>query len=303
MEKSLKLKEFALQRNGNELKTYINSRDGVSYQYYAQINGVFYCADNKIVDLKNEKIIELPAHQILVDYFIFDTKENKVSVYDQQIKDGFLDSVAKLEKITVKGDLITLVKQDDKIKNVKDRTVKIQMRAGKIIGIEDHSVTKCGDLYLGHCTAIESVKMRNVQEIGDCFLNDNRATKELYQPNLERCGIRFLYNDNSLKVLNLPKLKKCGFQLLSKNNTLDIVALPSLEDGGPYMLSSNQSAQVFIASRLKKLGYDFMPNHLGRVKEEVGKQVKLTTYRQLVEQEANDNVAKNAEHGQWWELG
>ena len=299
MAKNAKLTTFNFSNSGNELKSYEKVYDGKKFEYHLDENCIFYCPDNKIIDLNRNVIVNLPPHQILVDCFIIDTKENTVSVYDKNIKDSFLKTVTDIEKITLQGDVITIIKKDEKVEKPEDRRIQIIVKDGRIIEFEDNSLTSCGDLYLGYCKGIKKLKMPKLRECEACFLNDNRILEYLYLPELEKCGIRFLYNNNSLKELYLPKLRLCGFEFITSNEVMIKADLPNLEKCGPYFMNSNNSLKILNTPKLNDIGYDFMSRYKGVIKSEIGKRVKLTTY--LDSMDSNEN--RNAENGQWWTKG
>ena len=154
--------------------------DNKYYRFTNKLNNVFFCPNNIIID--NHKVIKLPDSQILVDYFIFDTQNKKVSVYFPEAKDAFVDSVKNIKNIEFVDNVITLSfydKQDILIKVSNDR---------EIISIQDHNLTNCGDNYM-----LISRKVKNVD-----------------LPNIKTCGRNFLHSTNHLDKYNFPCLTQVG---------------------------------------------------------------------------------------------
>ena len=56
------------------MKNYVRGRDGKFYKYNYEINNVYYCTDNVIIDNYEVKKLEKERY-ILLDYFIIDLKE------------------------------------------------------------------------------------------------------------------------------------------------------------------------------------------------------------------------------------
>jgi len=291
-----KLKNIKFDRNDNELKKYVEACDGKKYQYNLQVRGIYYCPNNIIINDRNE-IVKLPSHQILADYFIIDTKEGTVSLYDKELRDGFIKTVADIENIKIENNLIKIYKKDNRIKNPKNRCVTIKLNQGKILSFEDNSITKCGDQYLAWCNSIKELRMSNLRNCGSFFLNHNETLENLYLPEMSECGIRFLYSNTALKALRLPKVKKCGFQFMDSNNALREFYAPELEDVGAYFMQANTCLNKFYAPKIKSVAHDFMLKHRGNIKEKLAQCVVLTSYSN---EDLYCSTQNNERENQWW---
>ena len=292
-----KLSKENLTKTGNELKKQVKSFDGKYYEYNIERNGIYYCPNNLIIDLKQKKMINLPAHQILADYFIIDTKENKVSVYDKEFRDGFLATVKDIERIDVNNGIVTMIKKDDKIQEPEKKCVKMKLDAGKIIEFEDNNLTSCGLQYLAWCNSIKKLSMANLKEEREgLFLGYNKTLENLYLPKLETCSIRFLHKNQCLKELSLPKLRQCSFEFMFFNNSLLRLHAPELENVGPYFMGSNTCLQELNANKLSNIDYDFMDSYRGPIKDDIAKRFNLTTYWEKYKQKHLNQTQER-----WWD--
>ena len=296
MVEKIKLRKENLTKNGNELKQFVKACDGKDYPYNLESRGVYYCPGNLIIDANQDKMIKLPPHQVLAEYFIIDTKENKITVYDREMRDSFLKTVTDIEMIKTKDNLIQIIKKDDNIRNPKNKSIFIKLDQGKIISFEDNYTTKCGDLFLAWCRYLKELKMSRLSESGSFFVGYNQTLEKLSLPEFQECGIRFLYSNNAIKELVLPKFKKCGFQFMDSNNCLLKFYAPEFEESGPYFMSANRSLQEFYAPKFKKAGYNFLQDNNGKIKDELAKRIILTTYHN----DLNSNAQSGEREGQWW---
>ena len=159
-----------------EIPGYIKAHNGKYYKYNYEINNVYYCPDNIIID--NMDVIETytdKARYILIDYFIIDLKNKKAILYDKSLEDDFVFLLGKINKIAV----------------IKDKTNNM-----KYIIINDNSKVVCDSLN------------RII-----CYVNDNQLMKReylgLYITDLEFLNSNISYESlESLKLLYKKKGKK-----------------------------------------------------------------------------------------------
>jgi len=65
-----------------ELPNYVLAADGKYYKYNIEINNIYYCPNNVIID--NFEVHEYNKDSFIVfDYFILDLKEKKILLYDK----------------------------------------------------------------------------------------------------------------------------------------------------------------------------------------------------------------------------
>lgn len=206
------------------------------YKCNHKINDVYYCTDNVIIDKYQVK--KLPPHQLLVDYFVFDFKQNKVKLYDDKIEDSFSDNM--LHTMT------QLVRKDNLIKATTDSHGDV------LIGInEDNEIVylKNDKYYLCAC---------------DYFLSHNKALAELHLPSLRYGGWYFLRENQALEELNLPSLEILKGGSLEYNNTLKRFYAEKLERAPDDLLSENKVITEFYAPKLYTGLCDFENDRIKR---------------------------------------
>ena len=82
---------------------YTVANDGRYYKYNIEINGVYYCPGNIIIDNGQVNKLE-PEKQELIDYFILDKENKTIQLYDKNIKDSFVDAFDDVKKIEIRRD-------------------------------------------------------------------------------------------------------------------------------------------------------------------------------------------------------
>lgn len=227
-------KEYGFKINQNpfniygfSLDNYILADDGKWYRYNYELNNIYYCHNNVIID--NGKPNQLDkSRYILIDYFIIDLKEKNIKLYDNDLEDSFLDSFDNIEKIEIHknktGKNIII-----KINNKEDIIIKIN-ELNQIVGINDN----------------------NIKQINDKYLNWNITLKELSLPNLEIIKDWFMPNNKELTSINLPNLTKIGYFFLISNEKITQIQLPKLKSIGNYFLNKNEKMSKYIRSQLKE---------------------------------------------------
>ena len=294
------------------LDGYIYTNDGKYYKYNYEINNVYYCPNNIIIDTYNVKHLASEKY-IVMDYFVLDLVNKEINNYDIRIFDDFANSFSKIEKIEV-------TKHNDfKVINIlhenNNKTVMILNKLNNLIGLYSNDLVEIKDKFLELNKYLKEVNLPNVSKIGDDFICKNRSIKQINLPVVEIIGNRFLNNNCSLKNLSLPllvkaghifmtwnevleeidfsSLKVAGFDFLQNNKEIKILNLPLLEKLGDSSFLMNEKLEVFNAPCLQEVGdcllrYDeklkhvIMPSLIGvgydvniKIKEELDKNVKV----------------------------
>ena len=139
--------------------------DGKYYKYNHEINGIYYCDDNVII--QNYRVKKLPQHKMLVDYFVFDFKNNTVQLIDNRIKDSFVNCLDKIKKITHENGIIDIERENG-------THVKIGINQNReIVSLQDCNLKKCKNDFLFYNKAIEKVDLPKLKNCGNSFLLNN----------------------------------------------------------------------------------------------------------------------------------
>lgn len=232
-----------------ELDNYVNCNNKF-YRYNYEIDNIYYCPNNIVID--NFKLIQLPVHTMLVDYFVFDFKNKTIKICSEELgTDAFVDCMTDIEKLDFSNNVITVTR--------KTGTTTIQINDDRrIIGFKDDSITEVDNDFLFFCNGLTYLEMTSLVVCGNCFLPSRNELKELRLPKLKKCGNKFLYNDEALTKLDLPQLKECGIAFLSRNERLSSIELPSLVKCGGWFLYCNKNLNYLYLPKLEQCGSEFL---------------------------------------------
>jgi hypothetical protein len=263
-----------------ELNGYVRANDGKYYKYNYEINNIYYCPNNIIIDNYNViRTYEEKEKYLIFDYFILDLVNKKIFEYDH-LFDSFVDSVGDIKKIDIIKDKHTQNKII-KIENIDSNVIYIEIdKTNRIISYANNYVESIGTSFLEHNTTLENLEMNNVKEIKNRFCYRNRNIKNIslnsvekignnffpYKktltsinlPNVREIGSHFLYNSGSLKLLNMPKLEKVGEFFLYNNLSLEYLYLPSLREVSKKFLYSNEKIEEVYLPNLQIVGNEFL---------------------------------------------
>lgn len=226
-------KEYNLNINQNnnnfELPNYVKANDGKYYKHNYEINNVYYCPDNIIID--NSEVIKDYIEKekyLIIDYFIIDLINKEIKLYDanQSIKDSFLDYLQNIKKIDIKKQgeykqiIITL-------ENSNEVYLKID-KFNRIISYKNDFLTNIANEFLLANKYLEEISLLNVETIGDGFLRRNKQIKEINLPNVTIIGDDFVTSNRLIKKIDFPNLTKVGNNFLYLNSDLEEINLPKI---------------------------------------------------------------------------
>lgn len=216
---------------------YTVAGDGKYYKYNKEINGIYYCPGNIIIDCG--KVIQLePEKQVLMDCFILDKESKTIKLYDESIGDCFVDTFEDIDKIKMKkstdkqGKMIITIT----LKNSQNPITIVINKNNQIIEYENQDLTNIGNNFLLNSNEIKRIVLPNVKEIGDNLCSSGRI-EELKIYNLERIGNN-CFNSCDIAELNMPKLREVGHHCFAHLNKLKKIDMPSLERIGNRVFES-----------------------------------------------------------------
>ena len=246
---------------GFELDHYVEARDGKFYKYNYEINNIHYCLNNIIINDGN--IIDTyydKSRYTFMDYFILDESEKRIIVYDNRIKDSFLDDLQNITNIE-----ITNEDGYKKIELTLEYKIKVIIKLdnqSRIIGYENKELKNVDPCFLEYNEVLNSLNLPNLQECGYNFLYFNKALTELNLPSLQKCTDNFLQYNKILNKLYLPHLQECNTRFLENNQALVELDFPSLREAGSQFLRFNQVLNKLSLPNLRKCGFGFLENNL-----------------------------------------
>ena len=220
-----------------ELNGWVKAIDNKFYKYNYEINNIYYCVDNIIIDSKRNVISDFKDKEkyLVIDYFILDIVKKKIYLYDERLKDSFIDNI-NIKKINI----------------LKDKNIKII----DIIPLEGENIT----IKINSKSQILSYINNNIKKVKDNFLCDNTTINEIIMNSLEQTGDYFLEKNKCLKYIEFNKLKNAGNNFISNNRIIEIAIMNNLEKVGHSFMHENRSIKKFIANNLKIVGNYFFSN-------------------------------------------
>ncbi len=243
--------------NDFEIFDYVMANDGKYYKYNYEINNVYYCPDNIIID--NYKVKNFPKEKyIILDYFVLDLINKKLSSYDNTNFDSFKDTINNIEKINIK-----------KNNNIKEIT--IQQKDGNIATIYlnkqnciikyvNNYVDKIGDNFLYYNECLEELELNNVSLIKDDFLFENQTLQKIELNNAKIIGDTFLNRNEIMDNLNLENVEQIGHCFIT-NGKLVKFSAPKLKRVGGFFQGHNDCLVEMDTPLLKEHGWGFLQNN------------------------------------------
>ncbi len=216
-------------QNSFEIPGYVRANDGKYYKYNYEINNIYYCENNVIID--NFEVKEYPHEQyIVLDYFILDLKNKQIQTYwnDMEIEDSFPKTIGTIKDIKIENDKDNkniLIKTNDS--DEVDVIITLD-KNNRIITYKNNKVENISNSFLEHNNSLTSIKLPNAKSIGDSFLNNNRSLTSIELPNAKSIGDSFLESNDSLTSLELPNAKSIGDVFLFRSKQLTNIELPNV---------------------------------------------------------------------------
>lgn len=239
LQRGLKLNSLNIEEM--DIPNYTKANDAKYYKYNIEVNGVYYCPNNIVIEAGEAKKVGNPEKQILIDYFILDIEHKQIQQYNSKHNDSFTEGLRQIEKIEIikikenKNKVIKIL-----IKNQEDMVLIEIDKNNQIIGYKNNQLEEVGDSFLNGNRALERLELKNLKCVGDCFLSKNERIKELNLPQLKKVENSFLYDNEILIKINLPKLKEVGNDFLFRNEEISQLNLLNLEKVSYGFLFSNK---------------------------------------------------------------
>ncbi len=253
-----------------EIPSYVQDVTGKFYKYNCEINNVYYCPNNIIIDKGKVKKYD-SSEYLLIDSYLLNLKEKKLIVHDNNWHDGFIltmNDITKIEIIKIENERkrITICNSQNEI-----TTITID-KDNRIVEYVNNDITEVGSCFLLHSEYIERFIGNNIKSIGYDFLAENSCLKEISLDNVEQIGDDFLRYNVSLTSINFPKLKIIGTHFLSYNDGLKTVQLYNVEEVGNDFLDYSEVETIYMPL-LKTIGSNFL-NYNNRLRELILPSVK-----------------------------
>ena len=243
------------------LRNYVIASDGKYYKYNYEINGIYYCPRNIIID--NGEVIQLESEkEVLIDHFILNTEKKEINLYKRSniITDSFIDDLTRIEKIEIVKNQKNQGYKTIKIKKqFSDTTIEIIIdQDNNIVQYHNEEITKLEDDFLKYNTRLSKLNLPNLKKAGKRFLFNNLNLKELDLPSLEEIGDYSVTCNKIISKLNLPNLKRIGDDFLMRNTSLEKLNLENATEIGHNFCAFNEIIKHINFPNLKKVGREFL---------------------------------------------
>ena len=238
---------------------YIRASDNLFYKANHEKNNIYYCENNIIIDCGKviDKYYKAKERYLVFEYFILDLKEKKISLYDKNIEDSFVDSInIGIKKIEIKKQkdfkvILIYIEKGNPIRIVIDER-------NKITEYENDYVTTIGDYFLTNNRSLKKLRLGNVKEIGNYFLENNKVLEEIELDKVERIGNNFLKNNNKIKQIDFPSLLEIGNQFMAFDYSLEKAYMEKVKQIGSAFLFSNKKIESILMPNVEIIGNDFL---------------------------------------------
>lgn len=210
-----------------DIPGYVKATDGKYYKYNFEFNNIYYCPDNIIVD--NFEVKEYVHEKyVIMDYFVLDLVNKKISVYDDFLRDSLADTIKDIVKISIinegENKRIIIITENGEIQIIINKY-------NQIIGLTNNIVKVIGDNFLRHNKTLEQIDLANAEAIGDNFLYSNNAMTSIYLPKVKVIGNNFMNYTTVLKSADFPELESVGGGFLMMDTNLEELNAPRLNGG------------------------------------------------------------------------
>ena len=215
--------------------------------------------------------------QIMMDYFYFDIKQNKVIPIIPDYQDCFADVLnAEIagRRVMVRG------KYPNQSLWVDDVCL-VEMDGPNIKTLNLPNTKTIGNGFLNSCYGVRSFRAPNLTSVGDDCLTDSPILNELDVPHLQSVGDNFIRSNYRLTDVDLPSLRYAGHNFMAssygvrslsapqltmvRNNFLDCskiqsISLPNLVTAGDSFMCNAKFLTAIDLPILESVGDWFMGN-------------------------------------------
>ena len=250
-------KQYNLNINYNkygfEIPKYVKANDGKYYKYNYEINNIYYCPDNIIIDNSDVKKYDKADH-IVLDYFILNLRDKSIVIYDKSIDDDLTKHFDNIKKIEVKLD-----KQNKKKKIYLDDSIIIVLDdQNNIIKYKNSKIKKIYDNFMIHNTNLKVLDLPEVEEINNDFLINNKKITDVCLKNVEVVGNNFLTKAEKLSCVDMSKVKIIGDKFLNSDTEIDHINLPNVKIIGNCFMNCNRNIREINLSKVEIIGNNFL---------------------------------------------
>ena len=263
-------------QNTFEIPGYVRASDGKYYKYNYEINNIYYCENNVIID--NFEVKEFPHEQyVILDYFILDLKNKQIQTY-MELEDSFPKTIGTIKDIKIENDKDNkniLIKTTDS--NELDIIITLDKK-NRIITYKNNKIENISKFFLQYNSSLTSIELPNVRNIDNWFLSNNRSLTSIELPNVKNIGSCFLRSNSSLTNIELPNVKSIGMDFLANNDSLISIELPNVESIDQNFLRSNCSLTNVELPNVRSIGSSCLYHNNSLISIELPNVIRIDSY-------------------------
>lgn len=237
---------------------YVKAKDKKYYKYNYELNGVYYCPNNIIIkNLEVDRTYQKPERYLVLDYFIVDLVDKKVSLYDRSLQDGLLETTDNIKNIEIRK-----IDDGDKkiIFNNRDNT-SFEMTIDKknvIKAYRNDNLLEVPERFLYSNKYLESLVLNNTKVISNECLTQNHDLCHIEVNNLETIGNYFLTHCYKLDEFIGNKVKTVGHYFLTNDTNCKKIEMENVEKIESNFLSRNRDITSIDFRELVEVGNCFI---------------------------------------------
>ncbi|MBR3116846.1 MAG: leucine-rich repeat protein [Bacilli bacterium] len=235
------------------LPGYVKANDGKFYKYNYEINNVYYCTNNVIIDNFEVKRLD-KAKYIIADYYIIDKVNKTISLHDDKIKDSFINTIGKIDKIEETVDKAT----NNRSIIINNSIIITLDRGNRIINFVNNKLEDIPDNFMHYNKTLKTISIPNVRLIGHRFLPRNIELKDFKSPLLIKVGDFFLSSNEDIEAVDIPNVESVGHNFMGASNKIKVIKMPKLKEAGDYFMFNNKVIESIDFPLLEKVGDYFL---------------------------------------------
>lgn len=241
------------------LPNYVRDVNDKHHKYNHEIKGTYYCANNIIVN-SGRVVIDTYKDKnryILCDCYVIDLVSKKIFLYDETLKDSFVDEFIDITHIDVRKDKDTGTKTIEVFYDKGKQATIIIDKDGKIIEYHNHYLTNANSGFMWNSKYLRVLDTPNLEFAGNGFLRFNECLIELHLNKLKSLGNVSLRHNRVLKIFKANSLEIIGNDCFYYNDSMEIVYLPSARIIGKGFCYCNKTTKILYALSLESVGLYF----------------------------------------------
>jgi len=228
--------------------------DGKRYRYNQEINGIYYCENNTIINHGRVETFDPSRYIVLDNGVIIDKKEKTAFPFDKTHDDSFYETLQQVSKI----DVVVDKKSGERVvifsKEGQENVILTLDKHGALIGIEDPNLVETPPYYCKNSQNLRKINFANLTKFNYGSFSQCNELQEIVAPNLESIEDYCFYMAASLQKIDFSNLKSLGSGCFFNVNSLESFNAPNLQRIKNYSFNQAPRLKTAIFPHLKVMG-------------------------------------------------